>query len=166
MEIIIKKPSLENIKQIIEINKDCWLEIYPNSKYKVYKKDIEKKFGNLENMFKKYQDNFKNFKNNTFVAFNQDIVCGYISFKKQDWKNYLWAMYIDKNYRNLWIWSKLIKKLIKYFKNENIYLTVAIYNENAINFYKKHWFEIIPNSENTHKIIPWKYIPIIEMERE
>jgi ribosomal protein S18 acetylase RimI-like enzyme len=61
----------------------------------------------------------------------------------------------------------LLQKILDFLKNsKEIWLEVAIYNENAINFYQKSGFHIVPGTESKREIIEGKFIPTIEMKLE
>lgn len=57
-------------------------------------------------------------------------------------------IYLEKDYRNQGIGTKIIKKLIS--ENKNVYLWVYKLNEKAISLYKKLGFEFIDETENRY----------------
>ena len=70
-----------------------------------------------------------------------DFIPSYV----ENYKYYISSLYIDPNYQNKGIGTKLLKTLINNLKKtnlDNIYLTVDLNNKNAIDFYLKNNFLI------------------------
>ena len=70
-----------------------------------------------------------------------DFIPSYV----ENYKYYISSLYIDPNYQNKGIGTKLLKTLINNLKKtnlDNIYLTVDLNNKNAIAFYLKNNFLI------------------------
>lgn len=59
-------------------------------------------------------------------------------------KIHLQDMFIQENYRRMWIWQKMINKVIQIAKKawyEEIISDCDIDNYTSINFHKKNWFQ-------------------------
>lgn len=70
-------------------------------------------------------------------------------FKLKDWfipKNdcyFLWRIWVLKEYRNKWYWSKLIKYWINQIENTWIKTIYTLSEINNINYYSNFWFKKI-----------------------
>lgn len=82
--------------------------------------------------------------------------------KTKDWitpKNdcyFLWRIWVLKEYRNKWYWTKLINYSIKKIKQEWIKLIYLSSEINNINYYSKFWFNKISGKER----IIWNTIAV------
>ncbi|MGL4450352.1 MAG: N-acetyltransferase [Sarcina sp.] len=85
----------------------------------------------------------------TYVYEENGIVKGFISLLKV---NFIGAIFIDNDQRGKGIGSKLMNFVKD--KYNNLLLEVYKDNNQSVNFYKKHGFEIISEnlSEDTHKV--------------
>ncbi|MBD3299799.1 MAG: GNAT family N-acetyltransferase [Candidatus Moranbacteria bacterium] len=77
------------------------------------------------------------------------------------------ALYVLPEYQRQGIGKMLMQKVLDFSKNsKQIRLEVAAYNQQAINFYQKNGFKLIPESEDQHEIIPNKFIPTVKMKKD
>jgi len=166
MKIRILKSS--DTDSVFNIFRETWLETYPNKEFWITKEHINKKYDSKERYesIKKYISDFSDEKIWYGVEINWNLVWVWITNMMWN-KCHIWAIYILPKYQKRWYWKLLLDKLLEFRKNfKEIYLEVWIYNENAIRFYEKNWFEIINWSEWKHKIIDNVFIPTIMMKRQ
>jgi len=150
MKIRLAKPK--DARDIVYISKKTWLDTYPNEEYGINYEDIEKKFANFEEKVQKNKERFKknSIEKRYWVAEVGEKVVGFLFIK--DEKN-LGAMYILPEYQRRRIGSALMKKFLDYCKNsEEVFVEVAVYNKEAIDFYKSFGFKILKDSlkEDNH----------------
>lgn len=162
------KPRLLNpsdTDSVLNIFKKTWIDTYPNHDFWITKEHIIKKYETKERYenIKNYISNFSDEK--IWYGVEIDWILVWIWITNMMWdKCHIWAIYVLPQYQKRWIWKILLEKLLEFRKDyKEIYLEVWIYNENAINFYKKFWFEIIKWSEWKHKVIDNVFIPTIMM---
>ena len=82
------------------------------------------------------------------IVFNDNNKIGCLLITNNDDSISLDEIYLEKDYRNKGIGTKIIKKLIS--ENKSVYLWVYKLNEKAISLYKKLGFEIIDETENRY----------------
>lgn len=164
----IRKIKTTDAEEIFNIIKKSWLSTYPNSEYWIKVEDILKRFEDTSRI-QKMKENFSN-----YWVDSEWWVCEY------DWKLvwvwitnlmwiecHVWVIYIIEEYQRKWIWKLLLDKILEFRENYNeIYAEVASYNTNAIHFYEKNGFKIIPWIESKHKIVDEIYMPTIMMKKE
>ncbi len=142
--IIITEPTLEDVLGLVFVHKKTWLDTYPNKKYKIFKKDILLKDFDSEKKINKWKRRIKNNgkkKEYICVAKDREKVVGFCSISKGEKINELKTIYVLPEYQRMKIGNKLFNKAINWLGDKkNIKTLVAIYNENAIKFYKKHGF--------------------------
>ena len=79
---------------------------------------------------------------------NKEIPKGYVFAKKWEDGYLIDGLYVDSNYRNQGIATKLMNETIKQLKDNLIYLVVLKENEKAFNLYQKLGFVVINNVNN------------------
>ncbi len=79
---------------------------------------------------------------------NKEIPQGYVFAKKWEDGYLINGLYVDVNFRNQGIATKLMKEIIKQLKNNLIYLVVLKANEKAFNLYQKLGFAVISDANN------------------
>ncbi|MDH5533546.1 MAG: GNAT family N-acetyltransferase [Candidatus Pacebacteria bacterium] len=167
----IRTTTLADAQAIFNIQKKTWLNTYPNEKYGVYAKDIAEKFADEERVISKIGRwlSSDNQDHQGWVAKDGDKVIGFArTYRKED-KIMLGAIYVLSEYQRQGLGKKLLEKVLEFQdrkkdKIEAIWLEVAIYNNKAINFYKKAGFELIKGSEGKFKVGEGKFIPTIKMK--
>lgn len=82
------------------------------------------------------------------IIFNDNNEIGCLLITNNDDSISLDEIYLEKDYRNKGIGTKIIKKLIS--ENKSVCLWVYKLNEKAISLYKKLGFEIIDETENRY----------------
>lgn len=80
---------------------------------------------------------------NILIYEKDNKILGFLDYSKMYEKLEINYIYVISEYRNQNIGYELIDYMIKNNIFENITLEVNVNNENAINLYKKHGFEIV-----------------------
>jgi len=171
----IRKAKIKDIPKLIDVEKQCWLDTYPDEKYKIFSRDINERFENI-NFYKdrksELSEDIRNLNNKLLmvVSFEKTII-GYIRGWKEKTFNDLVEIYILKKYRSSGIGRYLLNMLFNWFDKEKpIILEVAVYNKKAIEFYKKNKFKEDkffkqPSSETWNVLPSGKRLPVILMRR-
>lgn len=141
----IQKPTKEDIKGIQDVFYKTWLATYSNEEAGITAKDIEEKFkdrfseGALE---KRLADVLDDSKDHLFVIAKDDNdVVGVCKARKAEECNELQVIYVLPSYQGRGIGTGLWERVVFFFGNErDIVVHVAVYNIQAINFYKKLGF--------------------------
>jgi len=131
-------------KQIGEVFDKTWLATYPNAEYGITVDDI------LDHIEKRHQrmkgskvDTIKNPpKGETFLIAKEGIkVVGVCRVIVKDDRNQLQAIYILPENQGKGIGSLLWQEAQKYLDSgKDVYVELAVYNKNALEFYKKFGF--------------------------
>ena len=143
--IIIKKPTKEDAHGVQEVFYKTWLATYPNKDAGILKEDIEEfyKSRNSEESIKKREEFFMNIPANELFLIAKDetkVVGVFVVVKKEEF-NQLQAIYVLPEYQRKGIGMMFWKKAKEFFdKSKDIIVQVAIYNKQAISFYKKLGF--------------------------
>lgn len=148
-EIKLQELSVANVKELKEISIKTFVDTYSafNTKENI-SGYVEKSF-NLEQLINELNEKHTTF----YFAKHKEKILGYLKIRSSvvneniKEKNTLEInrIYILKEFQGKGIGSKLLIKAIeiaKFKKREYIWLGVWQKNESAINFYKKHHFEI------------------------
>lgn len=168
MTIKIVNALPKNAIDIFNINSKTWLNTYKSDKYWIdedllnkYPTSEEKKLSFINKKNKEIQDNPWSY----IVLIDDNKVVWYACWKKYLDKNYneFFAIYILPEYHKRWLWKELANKVFSYLWFEkDIIVNVIWYNDNAISFYEKLWFQKNKNLEN-FEIIEWIWVPEIQM---
>lgn len=164
--IYISEANLKDLEEIKNINIEWW-ENNVNIDIWMTKDAIDKFQEDLRRLRFAQKESFfpKNW--NLLVARKNNEIAWYAKFfvTKQN-INLMHSLYIKRKYQWMWIWSLLLEKTINYFDNQDIYLEVVEYNDQAIDFYKKHWFEIVDWSKESYDIWNDVKYPYVTMLRK
>lgn len=168
MEIEIKEATTDDVFGISDVQKESWLATYPNKEFGITKEDILSENFHSEGRIEKRIDIIKNTNSNTkfFVAKDGEKVVGYCCAQKFEDFNKIKSIYILPDFKRRGIGKGLLNKAFEFFEdNKPIKLSVAIYNQNAIDFYEKLGFvkgqKFEQNPEGV--FVSGREIPEIEM---
>jgi ribosomal protein S18 acetylase RimI-like enzyme len=167
----IAKASPGDAEVICDIRDRAWLEAYPNAELGITRDDIRlnaqgrggefvpRRIAYLKDQFGK--------DSSTFVAKVDGKVVGYIDPQiNERQRKRIGALYVAPEFQRMGIGSKLMQTVLNlYGRDDDIYLEVVSYNENAIRFYKRFGFEktdaVVPEEEGRPEYM--KSLPEIEM---
>ena len=97
------------------------------------------------------------------VALDEDKIVGVVHVFKTKENQHLAALYVDKEYYGTGIAQRLMKNVLTWINPRVVTdLEVAVYNERAKAFYRKHGFREKDGSERLFA----DTIPVVTMERK
>jgi ribosomal protein S18 acetylase RimI-like enzyme len=139
--LIIRKAYKSDVGSIISINRENWLLKYPNQELNITREDIQ---NFLDSVYKQQKESLnKNIEQGYyFVAELESNIVGFCRYKEIDPEIFeLKTMYVDPKFQSIGFGTLLFNKTVSEFKNKKeLFLFVAEYNIQAINFYKKLGF--------------------------
>lgn len=134
---MIRKLNKDNIDSVMKIWLDASIEAHDfiNKQYWIDNYEI------VKNKYIPEAD--------TFIYDEDDKIKGFVSILN---KNYIGALFVEIINQNHGIGSRLIEYVKE--KYNTLLLNVYVDNNNAVDFYKKHGFEIINESldESTNRV--------------
>lgn len=143
MEIEIKEASTDDVLGISDVQKESWLATYPNEEFGITREDILSEDFRSKGRVEKRIEIIKDANSNTkfFVAKDGEKVVGYCCAQKFEDFNKIKSIYILSKFHKTGIGKKLMHKAFEFFNDDKpVKLSVAIYNQNAIDFYEKLGF--------------------------
>ncbi len=131
-------------KQIREVFDKTWLATYPNKKYGITVDDIKDHIEKRHKKIKKSKkDNIKNSPKEQILLIAKEgtkVVGACRIILKED-RNQLQAIYVLPEYQGKGIGTMFWHEVQKYADPiKDFYVELAVYNKNALNFYKKLGF--------------------------
>lgn len=172
MEIKIRDSVPDDVYGIREVQRETWLKTYPNSEEGITVEDIEAKFRIDETPEgkKKIEEREKRYKDrNTgiWVAKDEDKIIGFCTAIREGKHNRVGAIYVLPAYQGSGLGRLLIEKAFGWLGNKkDIFVNVARYNKQAIDFYKKFGFVETGKRgtfDDAAKLPSGKFIPEIEL---
>lgn len=161
--------KVSDAKGVFYVQKMTWLDVYPNKKYGVKHEDITKRFTDEEKFIAKTRKKIESYGKDMcgWVVELEGKIVGFSATYKRKGKDLVGAVYVLPEYQGQGIGKILLQKILDFLKDsKEIWLEVATYNENAIFFYQKFGFHIVPGAEGKHEIIEGKFIPTIQMKKD
>jgi ribosomal protein S18 acetylase RimI-like enzyme len=170
--IVIELARPEDAEAIANIQKDTWLNTYPNETIGLTKEDILQKFDGEDGLgmsrriewFKRAIESIDD-THTLFVARLNENILGYIMSSPNNGQQRVGALYVLPETQGKGIGSKLLTEAINWYGREHdTYLHVASYNQNAIKFYERFGFERTGQEfEEPEEALNGKTIPETEM---
>ena len=174
MSIIFKEATNKDISQIFNLQRVAWLATYPNKEYNIKLSDIKSKFLNLSN--KEWEDKKARYRSrisdpNIFFLLAKEggKVVGYCQAIKNHSEHRIGAIYVSPDRQRQGVGSRMFEKALDWLgSSQPIFLNVASYNQQAINFYQKFSFYLTGKIvEDPAGVLPTgTIIPEIEMKRD
>ena len=171
---IIKIAVPDDAEIICEIRDRAWIDAYPNAELGITAKDIEINAKGLSGEFVPKRIAYLKNKLSTtdrpdgatFVAKIDGKIVGFAEPSIENGKRRVGALFVAPEAQGKGVGSKLIQQDLEWHgRDEDIYLEVISYNQNAIDFYKQFGFKetdtVVPQEEGAPDYI--KPLPQIEM---
>ena len=177
-DVEIERAVPADAEIICDIRDRAWIKAYPNEELGISAEDIRLNAQGEEGVFvprriAHYKKQFAQDDGSgltTFVAKVEGKVVGYVEpiIDEQN-KRYISAMYVAPENQGMGVGGKLMRQALKLFgDDQDIFLEVVSYNQNAIEFYRHFGFEqseaIVPEEEGRPEYM--KSLPMIEMVRK
>jgi len=161
---------VEDIKPMIEMHAQSWLDTYPNDAAGVSRDWVKSQTerwltpDNLANYEKRVVNDMTNPDRLRLVAKTKDgRIVGDASPYRDEKVQRVGGLYVDKKYHGTGLAQKLMNEVIRWSdQSRPLELEVATYNERAKAFYRKYGFEEIDGSKH----LVDDRIPVITMIRK
>jgi ribosomal protein S18 acetylase RimI-like enzyme len=160
----------EDVKAVIAMHAQSWLDTYPNEAAGVSRQWVEQRvsqWATPENVQMR-QDHLKAIANDAdslskIVRDEDGIVLGVVRASRTEGKQRLGALYVDKRYHGKGIAQLLMKEFLAWEDtSQPTDLEVAAYNDRAKAFYRKYGFEEVEHSEHLFA----EKLPVVTMMRK
>ena len=161
--------TINDAKGIFNVQKMTWLDVYPNEECGISYDDIAERFSDEKKLIAKIIKNIEKYgrKDCGWVVEIDDKIVGFCAIFVEEGKDTVGAVYVLPEHQGKGIGKILLQKILNFCRDsKELWLEVATYNKNAINFYQKFGFHIVPKTEGQHKIIEGKFVPTIKMKKE
>lgn len=172
VEIVSAIPDDAEI--ICDIRDRAWIDAYPNAELGITAKDIEINAKGLHGEFVPRRIAYLKEKlassvrsdGATFVAKVAGEVVGFVDPSIEEGQRRIGAIYVSPEAQGIGIGGKLMRQALDWHgRDEDIYLEVVSYNQNAIGFYERFGFEQtntrVPEEPNRPDFM--KTLPSVEM---
>ncbi len=168
--VVIEKANPNDAEDVFNVQRLTWLATYPNEQAGITEHYIRVRIeGENGDRIPQKVERWRNRIETTdgscsvFVARLNDKVVGFVAPGFIDEKRRLGAIYVLPEAQGHGIGSRLLQQAIEWHgQDDDIYLHVASYNHNAINFYKRFGF-IETGKDITDEDTQGNQIPEIEM---
>jgi ribosomal protein S18 acetylase RimI-like enzyme len=149
--VVIERALPEDAEAVSELLHVTWMATYPNAEAGITEEDIRLRTEGEKG--ERIPQNIQNWRENiesndgsraVFVARQDSQVVGMSAsgISASNGKRRLYALYVLPETQGKGVGSKLMEKALDWLGEEqDIYLAVASYNQNAIGFYKRFGFE-------------------------
>ena len=147
--VSVERATPEDAEGVFNVQRQTWLATYPNAEAGITEEDIrvriEGEHGELvPQKLERWRSGIENPGDNraVFVVRDNNKVVGFVSPGIIDGQRRIGAIYVLPETQGKGVGGKLLKEALAWHgRDEDIFLHVATYNQNAIDFYKKNGFE-------------------------
>lgn len=175
LNVAITDEIADDVWEVTRLLRDTWLETYPNEEHGITRAEILERYDESNPEFVKGVEQFKDGleqsqkdpNRHSWIAKIGDKIVGYCSARKGE-EGRIQAIYVHPDAQGKKVGGKLIQNALGWIGEGDIYVNVASYNQNAINFYERFGF-IKTGKEITEDVGRFKsgaVIPEIEMVRK
>jgi len=144
-EVTIERAKPEDAEAIMTLKRSAWLKAYVSPEHGITEEDLFAKFDlptAIENWRGGIASEAQQSDKATFVARVHGRVVGYTSPDTQDGQKRIGALYVSPDEQKHGVGSKLLQRAITWHgRDDDIYLRVVSYNQNAIGFYEHFGFQ-------------------------
>lgn len=170
LEVKAAKP--EDAAEVFDVQRRTWLDTYPNEEagvtYEDLKTRLEGENGELiPQKVERWKQGIESTgeKRATFIVRDGGKIVGFVALGIMDGKRRIGAIYVLPEAQGKGIGGDLLQKSLEWHgRDEDIFLRVASYNQNAIDFYKRHGFEQTDTKVEDDTAIQNGMTPIPEVE--
>lgn len=173
MPVEIRTATIEDVDGVREVQHRTWLATYPNAKLGITEEDIESRFRESPEQASRYRRMLQQWISDDplayfWVATDGGRVVGFCRAMKDGGQNKIQAIYVLPEYQRQQIGKRLLERAFVWLgTQQDIFLDVASYNEQAISFYRS--FGFVPSGDNGHSgaaaLPSGAMIPEIELVR-
>jgi hypothetical protein len=98
----VRNAQIKDIKEIVRINRDSWLETYPNEVARITRDDVAHKFDDLSKIEQRWVESLESKDDNAICYIYEDNgqLLGYCVLRKTATGGYLNAIYINQALRH------------------------------------------------------------------
>lgn len=170
LEVELAKP--EDAAEVFDVQRQTWLDTYPNEEagitYENIRVRLEGENGELiPQKVERWRKGIESTgeKRAVYVIRDEGKIIGFVAPGIMNDQRRIGAIYVLPEAQGKGVGSKLLQKSIEWHgRNEDIFLHVANYNQNAIDFYKRHGFEQTDNKIVDEAALQKGNVPIPEIE--
>lgn len=165
----------QDVFGIRNVQKITWIDTYPNSALGITREDVESVFskdgtGNGRNKIGEWRKRYSDLNQHRWVVKNKNEIIGFCVVGKESNSNRIYAIYVIPSFQGKSWGKQLMEKALSWLEDDkDIYVNVAPYNIQAINFYEKFGFAKTGRNVHSKGVKPLpsgKIIPEIEMIRK
>jgi len=168
-KFIITSPNIDDARGLAEMHTRSWIDVYPNEEAGVSLAFIKKyvvKFTNNDGIAKRTAYIREGKTNPDYllrIAKDQaGKIVGFVDSRKRDGTFELNGLYIDTSAYGSGLALELANLALDWLgRNNEIKVTLVVYNERAKHFYEKLGFEYVPGSETIHNNTPLTVMDMI-----
>lgn len=147
--VTVEAAKPEDAEGVFEVQRLTWLATYPNAEAGITEEDIrmrvEGEHGELiPRKIERWRSGIETAsdKRSIFVVRDNEKIVGFVAPAIMDGQRRIGAIYVLPETQGKGLGGKLLQRAIEWHgRDEDIFLHVARYNQNAIDFYKKNGFE-------------------------
>ena len=162
----------DDAAEVFDVQRRTWLDTYPNAEagvtYDDLKVRLEGENGELiPQKVERWKEGIESTgeKRATFVVRDNGKIVGFVAPGIMGGQRRIGAIYVLPEAQGKGVGGKLLQKSIEWHgRDEDIFLHVASYNQNAIDFYKKYGFEQTDNEIVDEAALQNGHAPIPEVE--
>ena len=147
--IAVEPAKPKDAEGVFEVQRLTWLATYPNAEAGITEEDVRKRVEGehgelIPQKIERWRSGIETAgdKRAVIVVRDDEKVIGFVAPAIMDGQRRIGAIYVLPETQGKGLGGKLLQRAIEWHgRDEDIFLHVASYNQNAIDFYKKNGFE-------------------------